>query len=464
MKREGDGSQASGGEPRGSFSGKLGYIMAVAGSAVGLGNIWRFPYLAAKYGGGMFLLVYLILVVTFGYALIVSETALGRMTGKSPVGAFESFGKGKLFKFGGWINAVIPMVIVPYYCVIGGWVAKYLFEYLRGGSVMLAADGYFSDFIADSGNVELWFVIFAVIVFLVIIAGVEQGVEKVSKTMMPLLVVLAIFVAGYSVTRPGAMEGVKYFLIPNFKNFSFMTIVAAMGQMFYSLSIAMGVLYTYGSYIKKDVDIEKSTKQIEVFDTMIALLAGLMIIPAVFAFSGGDSATLKAGPSLMFITIPKVFASMGMGNIIGFVFFLMVLFAALTSAISLMETSVSTLVDQTGWKRTVCSVIMGIVMLLIGTACAFGFGIWSFVQPLKMSILDFLDFLSNSVMMPVAALCTCILIVKVVGFKAISDEVKISSAFKRERIYGVLVKFVAPVCILLILISSVANAFGWIHL
>lgn len=462
MKKE--GGQTSGQEARGSFSGKLGYIMAVAGSAVGLGNIWRFPYLAAKYGGGMFLLVYLILVVTFGYALIVSETALGRMTGRSPVGAFASFGKGRWFRFGGWINAVIPMVIVPYYCVIGGWVAKYLFEYLRGNSAGLATDGYFSDFIANSGSVELWFAVFTVIVFLVIVAGVESGVEKVSKTMMPLLVILAVFVAGYSVTRPGAMEGVKYFLIPNFKNFSFMTIVAAMGQMFYSLSIAMGVLYTYGSYIKKDVDIEKSTKQIEVFDTMIALLAGLMIIPAVFAFSGGDSATLKAGPSLMFITIPKVFASMGMGNLIGFVFFLMVLFAALTSAISLMETSVSTIVDQTGWKRTTSSVIMGIIMLLVGTACAFGFGIWSFITPLGMTILDFLDFMSNSVMMPIAALCTCVLIVKVVGFGAISKEVKLSSAFKREKSYQVFVRYVAPVCILLILFSSIANAFGWIHL
>ena len=342
--------------------------------------------------------------------------------------------------------------------------AKYLFEYVKGGSAYLAADGYFDSFITDSKSVELWFVVFGIAVFLVIVAGVEQGVEKVSKTMMPLLVILAVFVAGYSVTRPGAMEGVKYFLIPNFKNFSFMTVVAAMGQMFYSLSIAMGVLYTYGSYIKKDVDIEKSTKQIEIFDTMIALLAGLMIIPAVFAFSGGDSATLKAGPSLMFITIPKVFASMGMGNLIGVVFFLMVLFAALTSAISLMETSVSTIVDQSGWSRKTCSLIMAVVMFLIGTACACGFGVWSLVQPLTMSILDFLDFLSNSVMMPVAALCTCILIVRVVGFKRISKEVKISSEFKREKLYGYLVKYVAPVCILLILVSSIANAFGWIHL
>lgn len=258
--------------------------------------------MAAKYGGGMFLLVYLILMVTFGYVLIISETALGRMTGKSPVGAFRAFGKKLSFRFGGWINAIVPMLIVPYYSVIGGWVLKYLFEYLKGNSELLSKDGYFSEFITSSRSVTGWFILFSVLVFFVILAGVKRGVERVAKVMMPVLIILAVFVAGYSVTRPGALEGVKYFLIPNLKDFSWMTVVAAMGQMFYSLSIAMGVLYTYGSYIGKDVDIEKSTTQIEIFDTAIALLAGLMIIPAVFAFSGGDMDVLQAGPSLTFIT------------------------------------------------------------------------------------------------------------------------------------------------------------------
>ncbi len=311
-KEESTGNSLEAGKSRGSFSGKLGYVLAVAGSAVGLGNIWRFPYLAAKYGGGIFLLVYLVLMLTFGYALIVSETALGRMTKRSPVGAFQAFGKSFPFRFGGWINAVIPMLIVPYYSVIGGWVLKYLFEYLRGSTEVLAGDGYFSGFIADGVSAGGWFLFFGLLVVAVLFAGVKQGIERVSKVMMPLLVVLAVFVAGYSMTRPGAWEGVKYFLIPNVKNFSWMTVVAAMGQMFYSLSIAMGILYTYGSYIKKDVDIEKSTGQVEVFDTAIAILAGLMIIPAVFAFSGGDPDTLKAGPALMFITIPKVFANMAL--------------------------------------------------------------------------------------------------------------------------------------------------------
>ena len=447
---------------RSSFSGKLGYVLAVAGSAVGLGNIWRFPYLAAKYGGGIFLLVYLILMLTFGYVLIVSETTLGRLTRKSPVGAFNAFGKSLPFKIGGWINAVIPMLIIPYYSVIGGWVFKYLFEYLRGSTDALAEDSYFTGFITAGASVEVWFLIFTLVVLLIIVAGVEHGIEKVSKMMMPVLVILAIIVSIYSVTRPGALEGVKYFLIPNFDNFSWMTIVAAMGQMFYSLSIAMGILYTYGSYMKKDVDIEQSTSQIEVFDTAIAFLAGLMIIPAVFSFFNGDPEKLKAGPSLMFITLPKVFASMGMGRIIGVVFFLLVLLAALTSAISLAESCVSTIEDQLGWKRNIASVVIGIVIVILGSFSALGFGMLDFVQILGMSILDFFDFLTNSLMMPIAALSTCILIVYVVGVDKIVEEVETSSKFKRKGIYKFFIKYLAPICILVILVSSIASVFGLI--
>ena len=448
---------------RSSFSGKLGYVLAVAGSAVGLGNIWRFPYLAAKYGGGIFLLVYLILMLTFGYVLIVSETTLGRLTRKSPVGAFGKFGKSLPFKIGGWVNAIIPMLIIPYYSVIGGWVFKYLFEYLRGSTDALAEDSYFTGFITAGASVEVWFLIFTLVVLLIIVAGVEHGIEKISKMMMPVLVILAVVVSIYSVTRPGALEGVKYFLIPNFKNFSWMTIVAAMGQMFYSLSIAMGILYTYGSYMKKDVDIEQSTSQIEVFDTAIAFLAGLMIIPAVFSFFDGDPEKLKAGPSLMFITLPKVFASMGMGRIIGIVFFLLVLLAALTSAISLAESCVSTIEDQLGWKRNIASVVIGIIIVILGSFSALGFGMLDFVQILGMSILDFFDFLTNSLMMPIAALSTCILIVYVVGVDKIVEEVETSSKFKRKGLYKFFIKYLAPICILVILVSSIASVFGLIN-
>lgn len=446
------------------FSSRLGYVLAVAGSAVGLGNIWRFPYLAAKYGGGIFLLVYLILTVSFGYVLIVSETALGRMTQKSPIGAFKSFGQGIWYKIGGWINAIIPILIVPYYSVIGGWVIKYFVEYIKGNVNVLAQDNYFNNFISDSFNVEFWFIIFALFAFITILGGVKNGIERSSKIMMPILVVLAIMVVIYSVTRPGAIEGVKYFLIPNFEDFSIMTIVAAMGQMFYSLSIAMGILYTYGSYLEKDVDIEKSTKQVELFDTAIAILAGLMVIPAVFAFSTEAAESLQAGPSLMFITLPKVFASMGAGTIAGILFFLLVFFAALTSAISLLETSVSSLSQQFHISRNKAIVIMAFVMLTFGTTSCLGYGVWDFISIFGMAFLDFYDFLTNSIMMPIAALATCILIIKVVGFQKIIDEVKISSPFKREKMYVFFMKYLASFFLIIILLSSVASVLGIISM
>ena len=449
---------------RASFSGKIGYVLAVAGSAVGLGNIWRFPYLAAKYGGGIFLLVYLILTVTFGYVLIMSETALGRMTRKSPVGAYQTFGKTKSFKIGGWLNAVIPMLIVPYYSSIGGWVIKYLVEYLKGNVQTVAQDGYFTSFISDSIQVEVWFIVFAVLVFCVILAGVENGVERVSKIMMPILVILAIIVAIYSVTRPGAIEGVKYFLIPNPKHFSAMTVVAAMGQMFYSLSIAMGILYTYGSYIGKDVDLEKTTTQVEIFDTAIAMLAGLMIIPAVFAFSGGNPDDLQAGPSLMFITLPKVFASMGFGTATGIVFFILVLLAALTSAVSLMETSVSTFMDELHWSRKKCCGLMVVIMIVLGTASSMGYGLLDFIRIFGMNFLDFFDFMTNSVMMPLAALATCILILRVVGIDGMVKEIEQSSPFRRKKLYRVFIKYFAPICLIIILLSSIANVLGIISM
>ena len=445
-----------------TFSGNIGYILAVAGSAVGLGNIWRFPYLAAKYGGGIFLLVYLILMLTFGYAMIVSETAIGRMTGKSPVGAFCSFGDKKWLTVGGWINAVIPMLILPYYSVIGGWVVRYCAGYLTGKSSAMASDGFFSDYIGNSFSAEICFVFFILATFFVIVAGVKNGIETVSKIIMPLLIVLAVITAGYSVTRPGALAGVKYFLVPNFSDFSIMTVVAAMGQMFYSLSLAMGILITYGSYLKKDSDIEKNTTRVEWFDTGIAILAGLMIIPAVFAFTGGDIKTLKAGPSLMFITLPKVFDSMGFGNIIGSVFFLMVLFAALTSAISLFETCTATITEELGLNRTLSSLIVLFVSLALGTASVFGYGIWSYIKIFGMQILDFFDFLTNSLMMPVSALFICILVIKVIGFGGIADEVKLSSRFRRQPMYYIVTKYIAPFFLVIILASSIANALGFI--
>ncbi len=450
---------------RSSFSGKIGFVLSAAGASVGLGNIWRFPYLAAKYGGGIFLIIYILLALTFGYSMIIAETSIGRMTGKSPVGAFSSFGKSRWLSFGGWFNAIIPILIVPYYSVIGGWVIKYLVEYIKGNGSLLATDGYFSSFITDGLSTEICFIVFALFTLGIIYAGVRNGIERVSKFMMPVLVVLSVVIAIYSVSRPGALKGVEYFLIPNIKNFSWMTVVAAMGQMFYSLSIAMGILITFGSYMKRDISIEDSTRNVEVFDTAIAIMAGLMIIPAVFSFSGGDPDTLQAGPSLMFITIPKVFDSMGLGTVIGILFFLLVLFAAVTSSIALTESAVSTFEDELGWGRKKATVLVGVIMLLLGSLSSLGYGPLANMKILGMQFLDFFDFLTNSVMMPIAAIAICLLVSKVIGVKRIEEEVLHGeSSFRRKKVFYIMIQYLCPIFAVIILISSIANAFGWISM
>ena len=461
-------SDSGKGSARGLFSGNIGFILAVAGSAVGLGNIWRFPYLAAKYGGGIFLLVYLILMLTFGYALIVAETSLGRKTRLSPVGAYRAFGQMKrnpFLVFGGWINAVVPMLILPYYCLIGGWIVKYLFEYVVGDVNLVAADGYFGGFISSPLEPIIWNLIFLGCTLGIILKGVEGGVERASRIMMPLLLILAVIVAVYSMTRPGAGAGIYYYLVPDFSKFSIMTVVAACGQLFFSLSIGMGILITYGSYMKKDVSIEESTENVEIFDTAIAIMAGLMIIPAVFSFSGGDPDTLQAGPALMFITIPKVFESMGLGTVVGILFFTLVLFAAVTSSIALTESAVSTFEDELGWERKQATVLIGIIMLVLGSLSALGYGPLARFTVFGMQFLDFFDFLTNSVMMPIAAITTCLLVSRVIGVEKIEEEVTLEGKpFRRKRIFNFMIKYLCPIFAAIILISSVANALGVISM
>lgn len=450
---------------RASFSGKIGFVLSAAGASVGLGNIWRFPYLCAKYGGGIFLLVYIVLAVTFGYTMIVAETAIGRNTKKSPVGAFRALSNSKAMGIGGWINAIIPVLIVPYYSVIGGWVCKYLYEYIREDAAVIASDDFFVNFITDGVASEFWFVIFAALVLGVIFMGVRNGIERVSRVMMPILVVLAVIICVYSVTRPGALMGVKYLFIPNFKDFSIMTVVTAMGQMFYSLSIAMGILITFGSYVKKEVSIEESTKQVEIFDTAIAILASLMIIPAVFAFSGGDKAALNKGPSLMFITMPQIFAAMGVGKIIGILFFALVLFAALTSAIALMESAVSTFADEFKWSRKKGTAVMAVVMIVLGSLSSLGNGPLSNVTIFGMGFLDFFDFLTNAVMMPIAALAICILITRYMTVEKLEEEVEQDGhPFKRKKVFAFMIKFLCPLFVAIILVSAVANVLGFINM
>lgn len=445
-------------EKRSSFTGKIGFVLAAAGSAVGLGNIWRFPYLAAKYGGGIFLLVYIALAVTFGFALMCAEIAIGRKTGLSAVKAFGKLNK--KYGFIGFIASIVPMIILPYYSVIGGWVTKYIAVFVSGSAKASAGDDYFTAFITRPFEPIGWFLLFIGFTALIVILGVEKGIEKVSKWMMPLLVVLTLFIAIYSMFMPGAMEGVAYYLTPKFENFSATTVLAAMGQLFYSMSIAMGIMITYGSYIKKDISLESSVKQIEIFDTGIAFLAGLMIIPAVFAFSGGDEAALGKGPSLMFVTLPKVFDSMAGGTAIGALFFILVFFAALTSSISLMETVVSIIDDKLHLGRKKTSMVVFAGSVLLGLPSALGFGVLGEFTIGGLTFLDMFDFISNSVLMPITAFLTCIFVGYVIKPKALTDEIELTGKFKGKKLFNIVIKYVAPVCIVLILISSVLDALG----
>lgn len=445
-------------EKRSSFTGKLGFVLATAGSAVGLGNIWRFPYLAAQHGGGIFLLVYIILALTFGFALMCAEIAIGRKTGVSAIGAYKKLDK--RFAFTGIIASLVPIIILPYYSVIGGWIIKYLSVFVTGNMAEAAQDGFFDSFISAPTEPIGWFLIYLALTALVVLFGVEKGIEKVSKIMMPVLVILTVFIAVYSLFMPGAIDGLLYYITPDFSKFSGTTVLAAMGQLFYSMSLAMGIMITYGSYMKKDVNLESSIKQIELFDTGIAFFAGLMIIPAVFAFSGGDESALGKGPGLMFVTLPKVFESMPGGSIIGTVFFILVLFAALTSSISLMETVVSIFMDKFGWSRkaTCIGVFAGCVAL--GLPSCLGYGVLSDVTVFGMAFLDFFDFISNSVLMPIVALVTCILVGYVIKPKALIEEIEQSGKFKRKTLFTIVIKYLAPVCIVAILIFSILETTG----
>lgn len=439
-------------EKRSSFSGKLGFVLAAAGSAVGLGNIWRFPYLAARYGGGIFLLVYLALAVTFGFALMTMEIAIGRKTGQSAIVAFRTLNS--KYAFLGNLISVVPYLILPYYCVVGGWVVKYFVTSLTIKSELLSQEHYFSDYTSQIGEPLVWFGVFLGLTAVVVLLGVEKGVEQVSKWMMPVLVVLNIVVAVYVLFLPGAGEGLAYYLKPDFSRFSVNTVLAAMGQLFYSMSLSMGTMIAFGSYMKKEVNIHTSVRQIEWFDTGIAFLSGLMVVPAVFAVSGAQG--LEKGSGLMFETLPQVFARMTGGRLISAVFFLLVFLAALTSSIAMMETAVVALQDRFHKSRWVtCLIVVGVVVAL-GIPSSLGNGLWQDVRPFGLSLMDFFDFVGNNILMPIVAFLTCVFVGYVLGPQVLVAEARLKK--KEAAMFTVIIRYVAPVFIVLILVSSLLDA------
>lgn len=452
---------------RSSFSGSIGFVLAAAGSAVGLGNIWRFPYLAAEGGGGLFLFIYIALALTFGFTLLMSEVAIGRKTKQSCLTAYKHMNKNW-----GWLGgfaSIIPFIILPYYCVIGGWVMKYAFSFIIGQGVEAAGDNFFTGFITGNSEPIIYTVVFLLLTGFVVFRGVNKGIEAMSKVLMPILFILIIGISVYSLTLSGGekydnrtgMDGLMYYIIPNIDGMGvgdiLKVIMSAMGQLFYSISVAMGIMVTYGSYFKDKDNLVKSVNQIELFDTIVAFLAGVMIIPAVYVFLGPEN--MAAGPGLMFVAMPKIFAQMGTaGTVLGIIFFLMVLFAALTSSISLLEAVVSGMIDK-GMSRKKSTLIEGGIAMVIAVVVCLGYNVLYFDFTLPNGqvgqILDILDYVSNNILMPVLAIGTCILIGWITKPKAIIDEAtKNGERFLRKGLYTVMVKFIAPVLLFILLLGS----------
>ena len=452
-----------------SFSGQLGFVLAAAGSAVGVGNLWRFPYLAAKDGGGLFLVIYLALVLTLGFTLLASDIAIGRRTKESAIGAYTQMSP--KWKFLGVLTFLVPVLIMTYYAVIGGWVTKYAVVYLIGQTAAAAQDNYFTSFITSPVSPVLFALLFMGVTAFIVYNGVEGGIERVSRCMMPILLVLVVVIAGYSLTlhhvdesgqmRTG-MDSLLYYITPHFEGLTFsrflQILLDAMSQLFFSLSVSMGIMITYGSYVKPEVNLNKAVNQIEIFDTGVALLAGAMIIPAVFVFSGTDG--MSAGPSLMFISLPKVFAAMGKaGTFVGLLFFVTTIFATLTSCISVLESITANCMEifHTGRKKTVLA--LTVIYLAASAIIALGYSIFYIEVKLPNGsvgqLLDIMDYISNSVMMPFIALLSAILIgwIKTPDY-VIEEMESTGDTFRRKKLYRVMIRYVVPVMMFVLFLQS----------
>lgn len=451
------------------FSGQIGFVLAAAGSAVGVGNLWRFPYLAAKDGGGLFLIVYLALVLTFGFTLLCSDIAIGRRTKKSAIGAYAEMAP--KWRFLGILTFLVPVLIMTYYAVIGGWITKYAVTFLTGHTAAAAQDGYFTAFISSPVSPVVYALAFMGVTALIVYNGVQGGIEKVSRSMMPLLLVLVVVIAGFSLTlastdaagqtRTG-LQGLVYYLTPHTQGLTvgrFLQILLdAMSQLFFSLSVSMGIMITYGSYVKPEVDLNKAVSQIELFDTGVALLAGAMIIPAVYVFSGTEG--MSAGPSLMFVSLPKVFAAMGKaGTVVGILFFVTAIFATLTSCISVLESITANVIEIFHIARKKAVLILTVIYLAASGVIALGYSAFYLEIPLPNGsvgqLLDLMDYISNSVMMPFIALLSTLLIGWIVTPDYVIDEIQRGGRnFRRKKLYRVMIRYIAPVMMLVLFLQS----------
>lgn len=439
---------------RSSFGSKFGFIMAAVGSAVGLGNIWRFPYIAGTYGGGLFLLLYIAIVAILGFSMLTLEFVIGRNRNANVIDAFAT-GKKKR-SYIGWLCIIIPFLIVSYYNVIGGWIIKYLTIFVTGGDFGSAGyEGTFGEFTSDPVASGVFTIIFLALCIIVLIFGVQKGIEKVSKILMPALFVMLVFMAIVSLTMPGAIEGLKFMFVPNFEsieaNGGFLQMLsAATGQAFYSLSVGMGIAVTYGSYLKKDQSIPQNALSVCGLDTMVAIFSGLAVLPAIFAVGIAPS----AGPGLVFISFPAVFESLGgFGVVAGILFFLLVLFAAWTSAISLLEVLISALEEKTKLSRKGATLVVAVVISITSILVAIS------MQPeglFGVNLLDLFDSLTTYVMLPLTGLLMCFFLIKVIGMKTAKEELLLNCKVKKlGSVWEFAIKFVVPVLIAFILVMGI---------
>lgn len=438
---------------REQWGSRLGFILAAAGSAVGLGNIWKFPYMTGQNGGGAFLVIYLILTFTIGISVMLAELAIGRAAQRNPVGAFAVL-KGKLWPVVGFIGVIAAFLILSFYSVVAGWTIAYIFKMaagtLTGGAEELGTA--FGAFIADPVQPIIYHGLFMVLTVGVVLGGVHGGIERACKILMPMLFVLLIVIIGRVLTLPGAEKGLEFFLYPDFSKVTAKTFNGALSQAFFSLSLGMGAMITYGSYLKKGENLGTSALWVTILDCAVAILAGLLILPAVFAF-GFDPAS---GPSLTFITLPAIFTQMPGGMFFGILFFILLGVAALTSAVSLMQPIIAYFADEKGWNPKFCAVFFGLIVFLLGVPSSLSLGVWSDYHFIgDKGFLDSADYIASNILLPLGGVLISVFVGWAVVGKMKSEVT--NEGEKPFRFMGAwlfICRFIAPVAVAWILISG----------
>ncbi len=438
---------------RESWASRWGFILAAAGSAIGLGNIWRFPYLAGENGGAAFLLIYLVCIILIGYPLMINEMVVGRKTHRNPVGAFRELAPNTPWWLVGSLGVLAGFTILSFYSIVAGWSLAYIYKTVVG-ALTPGTDfaGMFVGHITSLWEPIIWHAVFMGLTILVVAGGINKGIQRAVQVLMPLLFILLLVLIGRALTLPGAGAGLTFYLAPDFSEITGRTLLSAVGQAFFSLSLGMGAMITYGSYLRDKDEIAGNGAAVVGLDTLIAVMGGFAIFPAVFAL-GYDPA---AGPGLTFITLPAVFAEMSGGVFFGFLFFTLLAIAALTSAISLLEVVVAWLVDQHRWPRVRAAVVLGVVIFLVGLPATLGYNVLSGVTFLGMDLLDTYDFISGNIMLPLGGLLTAIFVGYVWGTKNAQAEAnKVAGAFRIGDWWGFLIRYVVPVAIAAIMFFGI---------